>query len=80
MNEKQLKQWLVRQFRSSCSHAWPAREVIGAVTVAVFGFGIVVVLGGEGVECSSVGWILDGSHVLAVGVRWTWCGHGPLLT
>jgi hypothetical protein len=63
-----LKRWFVRQFRSSRSHAWPAREAIETVIVAVFGFGIVVVLRREGVECSLFGCGFDDDHVFAKGV------------
>ena len=63
--ERKLKRWFVRQFLPSRSHAWPARESVKAVAVAVFGFGIVFVLGGECVERPVVGCVFDGGHVLA---------------
>jgi hypothetical protein len=63
--KKRLKQWLVRQFLSSRSRARPARDVTEAVTVAVFEFGIVFVLGLEGVKRPVVDCVFDGDHVLA---------------
>ncbi len=41
MDKKELKQWLVRQFLPSRSHARPAGESVEAVAVTVFGFGLV---------------------------------------
>ena len=64
MDKKELKWWLVRQFFTTRSHAWPAREITEAVTVAVFGFGLVV-FGRESVERPVVGCVFDGGHVLA---------------
>ncbi len=63
MNKKTLKRWLVRQFLATRTNARPAREATEALTVAVFGF--VVVLRWESVECPVVSRIFDGSHVFA---------------
>ena len=62
-----MKRWLVWQFFSSHSHARPAREPVEAVTVAVFGFGVVA-LCVECVECAVVGCVFDSRHVFTEGV------------
>jgi hypothetical protein len=79
MNKNSWSGGLVRQFFSSRSHARPAWEAIETVTVAVYGFGLVVVLGRECIDCSIVGCGFDSSHVcaerVAVEVVRTRAGH-----
>ncbi len=66
MNKK-LKRGLVVQFRLSRLHARPAGEVIKAIAVTVFWFGIVFGLREESLERPIVSCGFDGSHVLTEG-------------
>ena len=73
---------LVRQFRSPCPHARPARKATEAVAVVLCWFGIVFVVRWEGVEGSVVSCVFDGGHVfaesVAVDVMRTSAGHQVL--